>query len=483
MYEHDTIAALATPPGQGGIAIIRVSGDCAEKTVRQLFLPHTSWDKLHSHHFYLGEILDQPNGQPIDQAGLILMRAPRSYTGEHIAELHLHGGSFLTRRVLETIFNQGVRLAQPGEFTKRAFLNGRLDLIQAEAVLDLIRTNNETGLHLAWEDLSGRLSQACSALRDRLIAQTAYLEAFLDFPEEDIPEQSKQETGQAFASIRREIEALTVTFSQGKVYRDGIRTAIIGKPNVGKSSVLNLLVGTQRAIVTKVPGTTRDVLEETVVVNGIPLVVWDTAGIRQTADEIEQMGIERTLAGIEQAELIVALFDLSQPFDADDALICEKIKGKKCILIGNKSDLPQKFDATCLLDNLHIAGTKQVASSLQKIAALYGTGMDDLGNRIQEVVLGEETGRGRGERFFAPTGGYSKGLDKSIIITKIRHKVALEHAAKSLLCAEQSLADGLPLELVAVDLRASLDHIGAVTGQVSSEDILDRVFQEFCIGK
>ncbi len=466
MYEHDTIAAMATPPGQGGIAIIRVSGAGAERTVRQLFLPHTSWEKLHSHHFYLGEILDQPNGQPIDQAGLILMRAPHSYTGEHIAELHLHGGSFLTRRVLETVLNQGVRLAQPGEFTKRAFLNGRLDLIQAEAVLDLIHTTNETGLHLAWEDLSGRLSQACSVIRDRLIAQTAYLEAFIDFPEEDIPEQSQQEIGQAFSSIRRDIEALAATFSQGKVYRDGIRTAIIGKPNVGKSSVLNLLVGTERAIVTKVPGTTRDVLEETVTVNGIPLVVWDTAGIRQTTDEIEQIGIERALAGIEQAELIVALFDLSQPFDADDALICEKIKGKKCILVGNKSDLPQKFDATCLLDNLQYVGA--VREPPLHIAALYGTGMDDLGDRIQAVVLGEETGRGRYQ---------------GVIITKIRHKVALEHAAESLKCAEQGLADGLPLELIAVDLRASLDHIGAVTGQVSSEDILDRVFQEFCIGK
>ncbi len=471
MYEHDTIAAIATPPGQGGIAIIRVSGACAERTVRQLFLPHTSWEKIHSHHFYLGEILDQPNGQPIDQAGLLLMRAPHSYTGEHIAELHLHGGSFLTRLVLETILNQGVRLAQAGEFTKRAFLNGRLDLIQAEAVLDLIHTNNETGLHLAWEDLSGRLSQACSALRDRLITQTAYLEAFIDFPEEDIPEQNQQEIGQTFSSIRREIEALAATFSQGKVYRDGIRTAIIGKPNVGKSSVLNLLVGTERAIVTKVPGTTRDVLEETVILNGLPLVVWDTAGIHQTTDEIEKIGIERTLSGIEQAELILALFDLSQPFDADDALICEKIKGKRFILVGNKSDLPQKLDTTCLSDKLNLA----VGAPLLHIAALYGTGMDDLGDTIQAVVLGEESGE--------HPEGYGKDTEKSIIITKIRHKVALEQAAESLQCAERGLAAGLPLDLIAVDLRASLDHIGTITGQVSSEDILDRVFQDFCIGK
>ncbi len=467
MYEHDTIAAIATPPGQGGVAVIRVSGADAERIVRQLFLPRPSWEKLHSHHFYLGKILEQPNGQPIDHAGLILMRAPHSYTGEHIAELHLHGGSFLTRRVLETILNQGARPAQPGEFTKRAFLNGRLDLIQAEAVLDLIHANNETGLQLAWEGLSGRLSQACSAIRDRLITQTAYLEAFIDFPEDDISEHSQQELSAAFSSIRSDIETLAATFSQGKVYRDGIRTAIIGKPNVGKSSLLNLLADTERAIVTQVPGTTRDVLEESVLVNGLPLVVQDTAGIRRTTDEIEKIGIERSLSSIEQAEIILALFDLSRPFDADDALICEKIQGKKCILVGNKSDLPQKFDAAHLVDNLDIE-----APRILHIAALYGTGMDDLGNRIQEVALGQ------GRPGESATGPY-----KGVMITKIRHKVALERAAASVQCAEQGLAASLPLDLVAVDLRASLDHIGAITGQVSSEEILDRVFQEFCIGK
>ncbi len=467
MYEHDTIAAIATPPGQGGVAVIRVSGADAERIVRQLFLPRPSWEKLHSHHFYLGKILEQPNGQPIDHAGLILMRAPHSYTGEHIAELHLHGGSFLTRRVLETILNQGARPAQPGEFTKRAFLNGRLDLIQAEAVLDLIHANNETGLQLAWEGLSGRLSQACSAIRDRLITQTAYLEAFIDFPEDDISEHSQQELSAAFSSIRSDIETLAATFSQGKVYRDGIRTAIIGKPNVGKSSLLNLLADTERAIVTQVPGTTRDVLEESVLVNGLPLVVQDTAGIRRTTDEIEKIGIERSLSSIEQAEIILALFDLSRPFDADDALICEKIQGKKCILVGNKSDLPQKFDAAHLVDNLDIE-----APRILHIAALYGTGMEDLGNRIQEVALGQ------GRPGESATGPY-----KGVMITKIRHKVALERAAASVQCAEQGLAASLPLDLVAVDLRASLDHIGAITGQVSSEEILDRVFQEFCIGK
>ena len=242
-------------------------------------------------------------------------------------------------------------------------------------------------------------------------------------------------------------------------------TCLLGPSGVGKSSLLNLLADTERAIVTQVPGTTRDVLEESVLVNGIPLVVRDTAGIRRTTDEIEKIGIERSLSSIEQAEIILALFDLSRPFDADDALICEKIQGKKFVLVGNKSDLPQRFDVADLLDNLD-------TDAPLHIAALYGTGMDDLRDRIREVALGKQQSGAEGE-----------GPYKGVTITKIRHKVALEKAAESLKGAEQGLAAGLPLDLVAVDLRASLDHIGVITGQVSSEEILDRVFQDFCIGK
>ncbi len=316
------------------------------------------------------------------------------------------------------------------------------------------------------------------------MTQTAYLEAFIDFPEDDIPEHSRNELRSAFSSIRSDIEALAATFSQGKIYREGIRTAIIGKPNVGKSSLLNLLAGLERAIVTEIPGTTRDVLEESVSVNGVPLVVRDTAGIRRATGEIERIGIERSLSNIKQAEIILALFDLSRPFDTDDAFICEKIKGKKFILVGNKSDLPQKLDVTSLLDNLdtkaHQRGNVPPQSykaadtfPLLRIATLYGTGMSDLGDSIQEVALGKKQSGGPGK----------DPPYKGVLITKIRHKVALEKAAESLTGAEQGLATGLPLDLIAVDLRASLDHIGAIAGQVSSEEILDRVFQDFCIGK
>ena len=467
MYEHDTIAAIATPLGQGGIAIIRVSGSGAEAILRELFIPYTSWEQFHSHHFYLGKILNQPNGQPVDQAGLIFMRAPHSYTGEDVAELHIHGGNFLTQRVLESVLNSDVRLAQPGEFTKRAFLNGRLDLAQAEAVQDLIQANNKKGVHMAWEDLSGRLSNACLSLRDRLISQTAHLEAFVDFPEEDIPQKSRQDITLALADIRKDIEALSATFAQGKVYREGVRTAIIGKPNVGKSSVLNLLAGTDRAIVTKIPGTTRDVIEETVLVEGIPLVLWDTAGIRHTTDEVEQRGIERTLHGIEKAELLLVLFDLSEPFDADDAIMCEKIKGKNFVLVGNKSDLPQKFDPTPLVEHLH-------EEKLLHISALCSIGVEVLGQKIREAVIGEEIDGASQDTY---------NVYSDLLITNIRHKNALDKAAISLTLTEKGLAEDVPIDLVAVDLRSSLDHIGEITGHVSSEDILDRVFQDFCIGK
>ncbi|MBI3303857.1 MAG: tRNA uridine-5-carboxymethylaminomethyl(34) synthesis GTPase MnmE [Deltaproteobacteria bacterium] len=464
MYERDTIAAIATPPGQGGVAIIRVSGPDAETTVRHVFVPVQPHECLLSHHLYLGRIIDPLTGQSLDQGLLTLMRAPRSYTGEDVAEIHCHGGGWLSRRILAAVLSQGARLASPGEFTKRAFLNGRLDLSQAEAILDLIQAQSEPGLHLAWEQLSGRLSETCTTIRERLLGLTAYVEAFIDFPEEDIPKRAQVELEQDTAALTEEIAALGATFTQGKVYREGMRTAIIGKPNVGKSSLLNLLAGTDRAIVTPVPGTTRDVLEETVVVSGVPLVVWDTAGLRSTTtDEVERIGVERARAEVREAELVLAVFDASRPLDAEDELVCAEVAGKKVIPVLNKVDLPFAVNLVNLATRLH-------SGPLVHLSAKCGIGLEDLEKRIQETALG--TGL-----------TYAQEQIEGVIVSRARHRDALAKAEQSLRQVSAGLQAGLPLDLVVIDLRAALDHIGEIAGHVSTEDILDRVFREFCIGK
>jgi tRNA modification GTPase len=461
VYEHDTIAAIATPPGQGGVAIIRISGPDAERIARQVFLFHTELSQLRSHQLYFGRIIDPVTDQSLDQGLLTIMRAPHSYTGEDVAELHCHGGSFLSRRILAAVLQQGARLAQPGEFTKRAFLNDRLDLSQAEAVLDLIQTKSEHGLQLAWEQLSGRLSHTYETLRERLVHLIAYVEAFIDFPEEDIPERAQSELEQELRLLIDDISTLAETFTQGKVYRDGIRTAIVGKPNAGKSSLLNLLLGTERAIVTAIPGTTRDILEETVIVGGIPLVLWDTAGIRHTEDEIERIGVERARTSVQEAELVLAVFDVSGPFDQEDESVLATLTNKQVLPIFNKIDLPQILTVENLTNSYQL-------SPPVRISAKTGDGKAALEKRIQEIILGTPS---------------RKETQSSAIVLNVRHRDGLIKTKHSLKDALSGLFSSLPIDLVAVDLRTALDHIGEITGHVTSEDILDRIFRDFCIGK
>jgi len=463
VYERDTIAAIATPPGQGGIAIIRLSGPQAETIARQVFVFSRSPEDLLSHRFYFGRIIDPLTSSPLDQGLLVRMRSPHSYTGEDVVEIHCHGGSWLSRRVLTVVLAQGARLAAPGEFTKRAFLNGRLDLSQAEAVLDLIQAKSDQGLSLAWEQLSGRLAEACAALRERLVALTAYVEAFIDFPEEDIPERTQTELAHELQSLIADVDSLSATFSQGKVYREGIRTVIIGKPNVGKSSLLNLLAGSERAIVTAVPGTTRDVLEETVVIGGIPLVIWDTAGLRHPTDEVERIGVERARAGLREAELVLAVFDAARPFDAEDETVCTEIADKRVIAVFNKTDLSAVINAVDLEKRLQ-------AGPLVHLSAKSGRGLENLVERIQAATLGAQS-------VGVP------GQDAGAIVSRVRHRDALTKTVQNLRQASTSLSEDVPLDLVALDLHAALAHLGEITGHVSTEDILDKVFREFCIGK
>ena len=464
MYDHDTIAAIATPPGHGGVAIIRISGSNAETIARQVVRISRPREALQSHHLYLGHVVDPVTGHPFDQALLVTMPAPRSYTGENMAELHCHGGQFLSQRVLEIVLRYGARLAAPGEFTKRAFLNNRLDLSQAEAVQDLVQATTTRGLHLAWEQLSGRLSDACTALRDRLLGLTAHVEAFIDFPDEDLPERTQQELSVEMSTLATDIAALASTFTRGKIYREGCRTAIVGKPNVGKSSLLNLLSGTERAIVTPVPGTTRDILEETVVLQGIPLVIWDTAGLRETSDTVERIGVDRAKAGLAAAELVLAVFDASKSLDAEDEAVFSAVQKKRAIPILNKVDLPPLVSAGDIQQRLN--DTPPVL-----LSAKTGVGFDELGRRVRQTLFAGELTPGE------------KETSPGAVVTRVRHRDALLKAEQSLLQAQQNLREGVPLDLVAVDLRAALDHIGEITGHVSNEDILDRIFRDFCIGK
>ncbi len=442
------------------MAIIRLSGPEAEAIARSLVLLKRQPHQLRSHHLYLGKLVDPHSGQLLDQGLFTVMRAPHSYTGEHVAELHCHGGGFLARRILAAALQQGARLAEPGEFTKRAFLNGRLDLAQAEAVGDLIQANSDQGVQLAWEQLSGRLSETYSALRQRLVQIVAYIEAFLDFPDEDIPTRAQDEIEQEITDLLKDVASLAATFQQGRVYREGVRTAIVGKPNVGKSSLLNLLVGTERAIVTAVSGTTRDVLEETVVIGGVPLVLWDTAGLRHTDDEVERIGVARAQAGAREAELVLAVFDSTRPFDQEDAVVLDTLAGKKAIPIVNKIDLPSVFNETTLAGNFPHA-------SLVKLSTKTGVGKNDLEQRIQETVFD----------------AHVKQEQPAHLVTNTRHRDALVKSEQCLLNVLEGLHTSLPLDLVAVDLHTALDHIGEITGHVTSEDILDQIFREFCIGK
>ncbi len=398
MYEHDTIAAIATPPGQGGVAIIRMSGPQAETIARQVFVFAHPSDHLLSHRFYFGRIVDPLTNRPLDQGLLVLMLAPQSYTGEDVVEIHCHGGNLLSRRILTAVLNQGARLAVPGEFTKRAFLNSRIDLSQAEAVLDLIQAKSDQGLSLAWEQLSGRLSDACTALRERLIALTAYVEAFIDFPEEDIPERTQTELACELQDLSADME-----------------------------------------------------------------VLGDTAGLRHTMDEVERIGVERAKSGLKEAELVLAVFDASRPLDDEDEIVCTAIATKRVIPVLNKIDLPVVVSPADLEDRLQ-------AGSLVRLSAKSGIGMENLVERIQQAVLGTEFAC-RQEQ----TGG--------VIVSRVRHRDSLAKARQSLGQASTGLKEGLPFDLVSVDLRVALDHIGEITGHVSTEDILDRVFREFCIGK
>ena len=456
MSEQDTICAVSTPPGEGGIGIIRISGGMATGIAVKIFKPRRDKNLLTapSHSLHYGHVVDPASGETVDEALLSVMRAPSTYTREDVIEVHCHGGMMPLWRTLGLCISAGARQAEPGEFTKRAFLNGRIDLAQAEAVMDIIRAKTDLSLRAANEQLLGGLSGEVAALRDRLLSLIAAVEAGIDFPEEDIETGTGQPLAEEADGLLAAVDSLLSSYAYGRILRDGFATAIVGKPNVGKSSLLNALLKQNRAIVTEVPGTTRDVLEEYLNIGGVPLKILDTAGIRHSHDIVEQEGVRRSIGAIGSADIVLFVLDGSQPLTTEDWRVMDEVKGKHVIAIINKSDLPRKLEQL-------IKSDAQVS-----VSCLTGEGLENLKRAISDQVKqGTISSR------------------EHVWAVNQRHRTALEQTKESLQKALESITSGLSPEFISLDLRGALDSLGLIIGATYTEDILERIFNDFCIGK
>ena len=493
---EDTICAIATPVGEGGIGIIRVSGAQAVEVAAHVVRPRNRQPlhQLESHRLYLSDVLYPESPLPqesplplgegkgegqasaIDEALVVVMRKPRSYTGEDVVEIQTHGGAWILQATCHGLIRHGARLAQPGEFTKRAFLNGRLDLTQAEAVLDTIQATTSRSLQAAQSLLRGSLSKEIETFRERLIRVLAHVEAGMDFAEEDITFIQAAEVQQALTDTQRAVVRLITSYEEGRIIREGIKVAIIGRPNVGKSSLLNALLKLDRAIVSDQPGTTRDVIDESLNIRGIPLRLLDTAGLRRTQDKIEGEGIRRTEDAIAEADVLLLVVDGSMGVTDGDRDVFETYCSRKYLLVMNKMDLPESRSFSPLPPESPLplgegkgegpSQSEGEGAGFVKVSAKTGEGLDHLTEVIQSVCLKE-------------------GLEAtpSVLVTRLRHKASLEQAHRSIEEAMHSLERKESGECVALDIRAALDALGEITGAVSTEDILDRIFQDFCIGK
>ncbi len=456
MYLNDTIAAISTPVGEGGIGIVRISGGAAEEIARKLFLKKQSGG-MQSHRFYYGEIVDPESGDILDEAMLVLMRAPRSYTREDVLEIQCHGGYLLVRKVLDLVLRLGARTAEPGEFTKRAFLNGRIDLLQAEAVIEVIRGKTEAALALAQHQREGLLSKKIVDAKDGILNSLALIEAYIDFPEDDIILPHYQQIEESVLQSLSIIEQLLDSYHEGKVLREGVSVLIAGRPNVGKSSLLNTLLQEKRAIVTSVPGTTRDIIEEVVNIKGLPVKLLDTAGIRDTEDEIEQEGMKMTLEKIPLADLILFVVDNARTFNNEDILIMQAVSSRPCIVVRNKCDLPSVAQLPESMNRV----------KLLSVSARNGDGIEDLRGAIFSQFI---------------RGGIPEGRE-FIALSQARHKEVLEKAKHQLVSFLNCFPGEPALEFAALDLRDALRSLGEVSGETTPDDILELIFSRFCIGK
>ena len=458
--EEETIAAISTPFGESGIGIVRMSGPMAESIVRGLFKAKRDQSLFISHHFHYGEIIDPRDGHPVDEVLVVLMRGPKTYTREDIVEINCHGGYLVLQKVLELVLAQGARMAQPGEFTKRAFLNGRIDLTRAEAVIDLIKARTMEGINIANQQLKGSLYKEMASLKESLIGHLSLIEAHIDFPEEEMETIPQAEMRRDLHNSIQKLEEWISTYEEGKVFREGITCAITGKTNVGKSSLLNVLLKQERAIVTPIPGTTRDVIEEVLNIHGIPVRLMDTAGLRKAKDFIEQEGVRRAKERVADADLILLILDGSRDLDEDDLEIILEIKEKKKVVIINKKDLPLKL-------SLEEIKKRFPEDPLVSISALKNEGVEDLKKAIYSSLIHRDI----------------RVSPEHLIVANIRHKTALTQINENLLNALKGLEEGASLEFIAFEIRSALDALGEMVGETTTEEVLNRIFEQFCIGK
>jgi tRNA modification GTPase len=457
---EDTIAAIATPVGLAGIGIIRISGRLSAKIAKEIFKPKKPVRRLDSHHLYLGDLFDPSSGEMVDEVLLSFMEAPHSFTREDVVEVNSHSGYLLLYRILQVILNQGARLAKPGEFTLRAFLNGRIDLTQAEAVIDLINAKSDRGLHMASQQVHGFLWNEIDALRQRALGILAHGEVAIDFPEEEADIMARDEVADRIeARLVRPIEALIEAHARRKIWIDGINTVIVGRVNAGKSSLLNRLLNEDRAIVTAIPGTTRDIIESTVTIEGLPLRLMDTAGFREVKDEVERIGIQFTEKKLSEADFLLVVVDQSRPLNQDDLDIIAQSREKNALVVINKIDLPSGFNKE--VEDRALSGLPSV-----KISALTGEGLDQLRKGIAACLLNGDL-----------------DMTSSHSAPNLRHRKALEEAGQFFSNAACTVRENAPMEVVVVELKSGIDALGEIVGETASEEVLESIFSQFCLGK
>lgn len=452
----DTIAAISTAIGESGIGIVRMSGS-ESLNIADLVFKGAKTKTVESRKLTYGHIMDED--KILDEVLIAFMKGPYTYTRENMVEIYCHGGIISVRKILELLLEKGARLAEPGEFTKRAFLNGRLDLAQAEAVIDIIRSKTDKSFQVSLDQLEGNLSEKIKEIRDILLGMIAHIEVSIDFPEEDVEVSTLEELENNALEVKEKIRALLSTADRGKILRDGLNTVILGKPNVGKSSLLNAVLRENRAIVTDIPGTTRDIIEEYINIDGIPLKIIDTAGIRETSDLVERIGVDRAKKTVEEADLIIAIFDISRELSDEDHQILGLIKDKKTIILLNKTDLPKVYDEDYFRN--YVKDIQIISTSITK-----GVGIDELENSIRNMF-------------------YSGNVEikSDVVINNVRHKNQLDKALKNILSVIEDIRSNVPLDCLEVDLKNCWENLGEISGDTIGEDILDRIFSEFCIGK